>query len=80
MFVISFSCFRKYFLKNIKSETWADGRHFGFLEVVYHVNMIYFIDYHEIVDHVQLPCQMKCHYSYSIILNKKRQINNSYNL
>ena len=33
--VIIFSCVRKFFKKKyIKSETWADGRHFGILEVV----------------------------------------------
>ena len=33
MFVIIFSCFRFLFLDYLKSETGADGRHFGFLKV-----------------------------------------------
>ena len=33
MFVIIFSYFKNSFKKYIKSKTWANGRHFGFLEV-----------------------------------------------
>ena len=45
MFLIIFSRFRIFKKIYIKSETWVDGRHFGFFESGYHDNKIDFIDY-----------------------------------